>query len=854
MPDLIDQYRQTFLDAGQEWNVDPTLLMALAKHEGNGDPNARGRSGEIGMTQIMPGTARHLGMTDQHDPVQQIWAAAKYMDEALRATGDNPTKALLYYNGGPRMGGDRRYPSYVAGNYAQYAKANTGSMTDASPAPAESTPPTAPDPAKMSDTDWLDAQSKTYPGLAGPNADRGQPADTGKDAAVADNGPSADDLLERMRKLAPGPSEGATGGQAAPGAQPSSDSGAPSSDDLLRRMRELAPPAETPAEAPADARTRALAAQDKTGAAADMGWNAATEPPPRSNALDDPTGAAADMGYKPGGDVRSWLAPAPGTTYADVLPLAKDDKTGAIRVALPNMLRTPLIGLTSEGPQLDPSGKLVVPGATINPTTGTLGVTPEAGSVATFAASPLRFSGANPMQYAAPGTLDRPTPLPGVAPVSAEAAARAAERPPGPTTETGIPSQQPPTPLPTGTGPQPAGAQVNLGRQTPLTEAERITNLEKTVKQTAEDRAGPQMRDDTRYDEKIPPRTLAGQDFNAQNALDEKALMAKDTAFRNEVDASNRARNQGMIDRLDAGAKDANALEAAHEARSQVSPDQMGVFENEQATDASGVLAAVDKELQGRGGKRDAVRSVLGKVRASLLDADGNLETSPSLLYGARQNITDLLKKGVRGTSDEADAVRAVKQKLTSFLPIIDDAITAGAPQFKQYLQSWSDLSKPIDRMEFLQKYHTTKLVDKDGYLLPTKVQAMLNDVLTGLKAKGPNAAKSLTEEEIDNIIKVRNELQAVALQRRLESVRGSDTFQQLNRAGSMSGPIGTAVRGVGELALGAGTMGVGTNILHFGIKPVLAARRANQIAAAEAARKAELLAPIKTNNPLTRP
>ncbi len=109
------------------------------------------------------------------------------------------------------------------------------------------------------------------------------------------------------------------------------------------------------------------------------------DPPesPETPSVDEYGRTIGPTTFKPASDptagIRDALAPAPNTTYGDIVPLAKDNTTGEIRLALPNMIRSPLIGLTQEGGQ-----------AIINPDTGTLGITPEAQAVAGFAASPLR--------------------------------------------------------------------------------------------------------------------------------------------------------------------------------------------------------------------------------------------------------------------------------------------------------------------------------------------------------------------------------------------------------------------------------------------------------------------------------
>jgi hypothetical protein len=100
MPDPLAKYDAIFQAAGTAWNVDPMLLKAMAGQESGGNPGAVSKAGAQGVMQIMPDTARTLGVTDPTDPVQSIYGGAKYMSEALDAE-QSPEAALLYYHGGP---------------------------------------------------------------------------------------------------------------------------------------------------------------------------------------------------------------------------------------------------------------------------------------------------------------------------------------------------------------------------------------------------------------------------------------------------------------------------------------------------------------------------------------------------------------------------------------------------------------------------------------------------------------------------------------------------------------------------------------------------------------------------------
>jgi cell wall-associated NlpC family hydrolase len=120
-----DPVQAAITAAAQAAQVDPALLRALIHQESNFDPRAVSGAGAQGLGQLMPGTARELGVSDPFDPAQNARAAAAYLKNQLDAFGGDIDKALAAYNAGP--GAVRQYggiPPYAeTRNYVQRVRA-----------------------------------------------------------------------------------------------------------------------------------------------------------------------------------------------------------------------------------------------------------------------------------------------------------------------------------------------------------------------------------------------------------------------------------------------------------------------------------------------------------------------------------------------------------------------------------------------------------------------------------------------------------------------------------------------------------------------------------------------------------
>ena len=95
-----EPFHPIILRAANRHEVDPALVKAIIMVESRYDPHAISKQGAKGLMQLMPRTARSLGVVDSFNPEHNVNGGVKYLKQLLDEFDDNLKFALAAYNAG----------------------------------------------------------------------------------------------------------------------------------------------------------------------------------------------------------------------------------------------------------------------------------------------------------------------------------------------------------------------------------------------------------------------------------------------------------------------------------------------------------------------------------------------------------------------------------------------------------------------------------------------------------------------------------------------------------------------------------------------------------------------------------
>ena len=232
--------------------------------------------------------------------------------------------------------------------------------------------------------------------------------------------------------------------------------------------------------------------------------------------------------------------------------------------------------------------------------------------------------------------------------------------------------------------------------------------------------------------------------------------------------------------------QDIAGSDVTHEAEMEAANNQIdkqlkAAYANGGKVDLQPVIDAANAELRGESGKLPPLKAAMKTIIDAAQKDDGSgLETDPRQANAVRRAIIYMQSKvGQRG-GNEGYADPSVMAAMTRVKDVLTKQVEPAAPGFTEANTNYARARQATDAREALQKYEP-RLYDGLGNMRYNAFHNMMKEIVA---ARDPNAPlgpwKSLTEEQMNRLKSVHDDLKRAASAEDLARANGSDTTQTL--------------------------------------------------------------------------
>jgi hypothetical protein len=282
-----------------------------------------------------------------------------------------------------------------------------------------------------------------------------------------------------------------------------------------------------------------------------------------------------------------------------------------------------------------------------------------------------------------------------------------------------------------------------------------------------------------------PTTAAAAKDYGLAGA--ERTLATLEPTGRfSEVYAKNNAARNILLDKFVENSATRDVLKLAEDKRNLITSELRDkAFASSQPVAINPINETIDSILKSPSGARQVIESVFTdlKGRIQKVAKDGNAD--PAYLYEIRKDINDIITGKAKGDLSMNARGQAMKE-LMSLRNSMDDVIEAGAPGFRDYKNTFAQMSKPVNQIETLRDIKSSVATGTEdpttGFrgIAPVKFRKLVDDASGDLE-------KTLSKTQFNVLRNISDDIDRSLVIDKVKPA-GSDTFKNFSMANIIGG------------------------------------------------------------------